>query len=166
MKIAVRLSQSAGCLAALVAITGCDERNVVLDANAVQAARSRQNRVCVEDRIWAQTPPRTDAQGSQPLMNLFGASLGNHRTEPASGPFYLRMTVTGGGRTESSPPPRAELPATTVIAPGRTVRTPFLVTVPAVAGESYMVDIRLWGPGDPDGGDNGYCQHRTFTVGT
>lgn len=154
----------AAALLVLAAAAGCDPEE---DRERLADTVSRLEAVCLGPFNVAQTPGGVDPQGRPRQSNyLFAATLHNPRDRPVGAGLRFSMTVTGGGRTVSSPPSYVELPAGAQIRAGTAARpavytTPVLVTIPAVDGARYTIETRLWHAFGAEGGDNSPCHRRT-----
>lgn len=155
----------AAVLLAFAVSGGCDDPPI-RDAFLNQV--ERLGAICLGEYIVAQTPALRPGGEPGQSSYLFSLELLNRNDEEVVGGHRLSLRVTGGGHDVGSAAPYVELPASTRI-PGRTVRgpgvrrTPVLVTIPAVEGQPYRLDARLWQPGTPAGDDGSECHHRTYT---
>ncbi|HEX8621137.1 MAG TPA: hypothetical protein VF718_04135 [Allosphingosinicella sp.] len=154
----------AAALLVLAAAPGCDPQE---DRERLLDTIRRLEAVCLGPFNVAQTPGGLDPQGHPRQSNyLFSATLHNPGDRPVGAGLRFSMTVTGGGRTVSSPPPYVELPPGALIRAGTAARpavhtTPVLVTIPAVAGARYTIQTRLWNAFGAETDDGSPCHRRT-----
>lgn len=108
----------AAALLVLAATPGCDPAE---DRARLIDTVNRLEAVCLGPFNVAQSPGGVDQQGRpRQSFYLFAATLHNPRDRPVGAGLRFSMTVTGGGRTVSSPPPYVEFPAGAGFAPAAT----------------------------------------------